>query len=125
MSGTNFSQVLTYGGSYTITTNQPRYLNVYEDGVVFFKTINLTGDRALPELRLKGGNAVWLSGDNIIDGLDASQVGTDWTTLFPVQNLTINCGDVNFDGKVNIQDLALVGGNFDLTSADAYEAWLQ
>ncbi len=32
--------------------------------------------------------------------------------------------DVNFDGKVNIQDLALVGGNYDLDSAVAYEDWL-
>ena len=124
VSGTNFSQVLTYGGSYTITTNQPRYLNVYV-GAGFSKMITVTGDRLLPELRLKAGNAVWLLGDNIIDSLDASQVGTDWTKTFPVQNLTINCGDVNFDGKVNIQDLALVGGNMDLTSAVAYDAWLK
>jgi hypothetical protein len=33
-------------------------------------------------------------------------------------------GDVNFDGKVNIQDLALVGGNYRLTSADVYGSWV-
>jgi len=48
------------------------------------------------------------------------------------QPLDINHGDCNFDGIVNIQDLALVGGNFDLQSDDpgtpatfAYTAWLQ
>ena len=35
-----------------------------------------------------------------------------------------NDADVNFSGKVDIFDLALVGGNFDLTSADVYEDWL-
>ena len=35
-------------------------------------------------------------------------------------SLTINHGDCNFDNKVNVQDLALVGGNIDLTSETAY-----
>lgn len=133
VSGTNFSLALTYGGSYTITTNQPRYLNVYT-AVDFFKTINLTGDRLLPELRLRGGNAYWRvvdesnaytdQYDNTVNGSDASVVGTDWGPNSS-SDLTINHGDVNFDGKVNIQDLALVGGNYGLTSAAAYgTTWL-
>jgi hypothetical protein len=32
-------------------------------------------------------------------------------------------GDCNFDGIVNVQDLAMVGGNYGLTSAAAYSAW--
>jgi hypothetical protein len=34
-----------------------------------------------------------------------------------------NDADANFDLRVNIQDLALVGGNFGLTSATAYNSW--
>ncbi|MEL7626678.1 MAG: cohesin domain-containing protein [Anaerolineaceae bacterium] len=116
-----FSFANIIADTYTVTTNMPRYLNI-TSGLA--KTIALSGNDALNNLWLRAGNATWINGDNIIDGLDASQVGTDWTTLFPVQNLEINCGDVNFDGKVNIQDLALVGGNMDLTSAQAYGTWL-
>jgi hypothetical protein len=123
--------LLTYGGNYTITTLQPRYLNVYV-AADFSKMINLTGDRLLPELRLRGGNAYWRvvnefnaytdQYDNTVNGSDASVVGTDWGPNSS-SDLTINHGDVNFDGKVNIQDLALVGGNFGLTSATAYDLW--
>ncbi|MEL7636784.1 MAG: right-handed parallel beta-helix repeat-containing protein [Anaerolineaceae bacterium] len=112
---------------YTFTTNQPRYLNIYFDDVddengVFSVTFTLTGDRTLPELRLRAGNAVWT--DNVINTLDAGKVGTDWNKTFATDFLD-SCGDVNFDGYVNIQDLALVGGNYELTSASAYGAWLQ
>ena len=130
-SDTNLSVLLTYGGNYTITTLQPRYLNVYV-AADFSKMINLTGDRLLPELRLRGGNAYWRvvnefnaytdQYDNTVNGSDASVVGTDWGPNSS-SDLTINHGDVNFDGKVNIQDLALVGGNFGLTSATAYDLW--
>jgi len=103
--------------TYTITTDMPRYLNITTD---MAKTIALSGSDSLNALWMRAGNAVWTGDDNIIDGLDASQVGTDWTATFPVQNLEVDCGDVNFDGLVNIQDLALVGGNMDLTSQQAY-----
>lgn len=32
--------------------------------------------------------------------------------------------DVNFDGMVNIQDLAVVAGNYDLDSETAYADWI-
>ena len=112
--------MLNYGGPYTITTNQPRYLNLYAD-VSFNKLITVSGNYTLPELRLRGGNAVWT--DNVINTADAGRVGSDWGGSGST-DLTINHGDVNFDNKVNIQDLALVGGNYDLTSAAAYAAWL-
>ena len=112
----NFSLTLAYGGDYTITTNQPRYLNIYFDGLNFFKTINVTDDYPLPTLQLRAGNAIW--SNNVIDLDDANKVGTDWgSDLNPD-------GNVNFDSIVNIQDLALVGGNYGLTSADAYGTWL-
>jgi hypothetical protein len=71
----------------------------------------------LSRLELKGGNAKW--SDNSIDILDAVLVGT----TFGASGSSYD-GDVNFDGKVSIQDLALVGGNYGLTSAVAYGAWV-
>lgn len=125
----NFSLIVNYGGTYTITTLQPRYLNVV---TLSAKTITVDGNEVLPALRLRGGNAVWID-DNKIDGGDASLVGTQYgDEVVGEQPLDINHGDCNFDGIVNIQDLALVGGNFDLQSDDpgtpatfAYTAWLQ
>jgi len=108
----NLSMTLTYGGVYTITTNQPRYLNVTAD---LGKTVEITGARTLASLELKGGNAVWT--DNIIDILDAGQIGGEYASPTPGN------GDVNFDGIVNIQDLALVGSNWHVTSASAYGTW--
>gem|GEM_PF-2543235 len=104
------------GGTYQITTLQPRYLNIHEG---LGLSIYMDDDYELPPLHLYGGNANW--GDNVIDILDASTVGAayGWTGDTTEQN-----ADVNFDGRVNIQDLALVGGNFDLTSAAAYGEWI-
>lgn len=104
------SDVLT--GEYTIVTNQPRYLNITAD---LNKSITLISNRTLPTLWLRGGNAIWTDNEITLD--DANKVGTDWgSDLNPD-------GNVNFDSIVNIQDLALVGGNYGLTSADAYGTW--
>lgn len=101
-------------GSYTITTNQPRYLNIT---AALGKTVAISDAKTtLSSLELKGGNAYWT--DNLIDIFDAVAVGTTYGTSGNVD------GDVNFDGKVNIQDLALVGGNYRLTSADVYGSWV-
>lgn len=99
-------------GTYTITTHQPRYLNITSD---LLKTITISGTDAIAPLELKGGNANWT--DNVIDINDASRVGGVYG-----QTLSDDDGDVNFSGKVDIFDLALVGGNFDLTSAAAYSS---
>jgi hypothetical protein len=99
-------------GSYTITTNQPRYLNIT---AALGKVVAISDAKnSLASLELKGGNANWT--DNIIDIFDAVAVGTTYGTS--------GDGDVNFDGKVNIQDLALVGGNYRLTSAVVYGSWV-
>ncbi len=100
-------------GTYAITTDQPRYLNVR---AALGKTTNVTGNTLLTALELKGGNAVYA--DDVIDILDASRVGTDWN-----KDIT-HAGDVNFSGKVDIFDLALVGGNFNKTAADFYTSWI-
>lgn len=120
----NFTLLVSYGGTYTITTNQARYLNVI---TATGKTILVDGNEILPALRLRGGNAVWMNSltefNDKIDGGDASLVGYQYGTAGAEMDFG-NHGDCNFDGKVNIQDLALVGGNFDLTSAVAYGNWM-
>lgn len=106
--------------TYQFTTQQPRYLNVHAGMNV---QIIVDSDEVLPELNLKGGNAVWT--DNVIDVSDASVVGAWYGKTLEdlVEGQTLDA-DVNFDGVVNIQDLAIVAGNYDLTSEIAYGAWL-
>ena len=97
--------------TYTFTTSQARYLNLTTDSG---KTFLVDRDRTLNPLRLFGGD---VNGDNQIQVTDASLVGESWgSTLNPEAN-------INYDGIVNIQDLALVGGNFGLISATAYNWW--
>jgi len=97
--------------TYTFTTSQARYLNLTADSG---KTFLVNRDLTLTPLRLYGGD---VDGDNVIGLLDASNFGSDWgSTLDPESN-------INFDGIVNIQDLALIGGNYGLTSATAYNWW--
>ena len=107
-------------GTYTITTNQPRYLNIT---AAMAKTIDISTDTVITALRLLGGNAIYT--DNVIDDRDLGKITSGYTagiTLHPD-------ADVNFDNKINIQDLALVGGNYDLQSNDpdglyfAYPGW--
>lgn len=113
---TNFSFTNVGDDTYFFTTNQPRYLNVTVD---LLKSYNVTvGDLVLTSLELKGGNAIW--SNNTIDVADASAVGTDYGKS---SGFAIADSDVNFDGKVNIFDLAMVGGNYNLTSATAYASW--
>ena len=111
--GINYTLANVLTGEYTITTHQPRYLNITTD---LAKKITLISNRTLSALWLRGGNAIWT--DNEIDLDDASKVGTDWGSVANPD------GNVNFDGIVNIQDLALVGGNYGLTSDVAYGTWL-
>lgn len=101
-------------GVYTITVVQARYLDVT---ISSSKSIDLAILYALAALELKAGDA---NDDHIINGGDASIVGTQYGT-----GTIASQGDVNFDNAVNIQDLALVGGNFYLESATAYSSWLQ
>lgn len=112
------------GGNWMLTTLQPRYLNVIPANG---KILMVDGDETLNALQLLGGNAVW-ENDNIIDVNDASQVGTDYGNPLGVLDPSTLNGDCNFDGKINVQDLALVGGNYGKTSVLAYgvgsDIWL-
>ncbi|MFA7628490.1 MAG: hypothetical protein WCY37_03755 [Candidatus Dojkabacteria bacterium] len=125
----NFRLAVNYGGTYTITTLQPRFLNITAD---LLKQVTLTGDYTFANpLWLRAGNAIWqpTAGvyDNAINVNDATLIlnkwGTDGKTTVAADGLDPildNSGDVNFDNIVSIKDLTLVGGNMDLTSALAY-----
>ena len=120
----NFSLSVLYGGEYTITTLQPRYLNVTAD---LLKKITVAGPYNMSALLLRGGNAYWRVSDTVLDNIinsgDSSIVGTQYGSSGADAGFG-NHGDCNFDGIVNIQDLALVGGNWSLTSLAAYSGTL-
>ncbi|MCB2213858.1 hypothetical protein KQH50_00545 [bacterium] len=106
--------------AYVLTTSQPRYLNITAD---LGKILTVSeSNTVFAALSLAAGNAVWM--DNVIDAGDASLVGASYgrsqADLAPGETLD---ADVNFDGVVNLRDLALVAGNYGLTSETAYGDW--
>jgi len=110
--GTNLTISNLPSGSYEFTTSQARYLNIT---AALDKQFTLgTANYTLPALMLRGGDVV---DDEAIDVNDASLIGT-WYGQTGDRD-----ADANFDLWVNIQDLALVGGNYNLTSATAYASW--
>jgi len=117
--GINYTLANVLTGEYTITTNQPRYLNLT---AAINKTITVDGPKTLNALMLRGGNVQneGTSKDQI-DVHDASLIGADYGDTGDPSTLS---ADANFDGKVNIQDLALVGGNYLLTTTSAYTSWV-
>lgn len=101
--------------TYCITTNHPRVLNVTPE---LNKTFTLeVGATSVPALRLVAGNAAWTDNEINID---------DYTAVCGAYgDPSLNKdADVNFDGLVDLRDLALVAGNWELTSQTAYAAWL-
>jgi len=66
---------------------------------------------------LRGGN---VDNDEEIGLADAGIIGGVYGSTGDPQLIT---ADANFDGRVNILDLALVGGNYLLTTATAYTSW--
>ncbi len=114
--GINIQFTNVPGVLQTITTNTPRYLNLIADEG---KTIDVLLYKTIQPLRLIGGNAVYT--DNVINSQDAGVVGAQYEEMGPQWD-----GDVNFDGVVDIRDLALVGGNYLLTSVgenSVYKSW--
>jgi M6 family metalloprotease-like protein len=95
-------------GVYDLTVEMERYLDAERATV----TVSAAATTTLPALSLKGGDA---NDNDVIDNLDLSFM----SALFG-----LSCGhadwddraDVNADCSVNIQDLAIAGGNFQETS---------
>ena len=98
-----------------ITTNQARYLNVTAG---MNKTIDTNSYTTIQPLELVGGNATEADGLNTVNLSDASVVGAVYGKSGDYS------GDVNFSGKVDIFDLAIVGGNYDKSGADVYGSWI-
>jgi len=96
----NYTLLNVADGLYTLTITHDRYLD-------FVYTSYSTADLDLTRLELRGGD---VQKDNLIDIFDASLVGLNYGAAGN------NSADANFDSTVNIQDLAMIGGNFDLQS---------
>ena len=117
-SGSNFSILPVVMDLYTVTTSQPRYLNI-DSGCGKTKPVFGTTSTLSP-LKLKGGNAVWT--DNVINIDDISKIlgvyGQASTLAAPLD------ADINFNGTVDVYDLAMAAGNYGLTCAIAYDNWV-
>ncbi len=109
--------------SYTLTTAMPRCLNI---GAEMGKTLAVSASHtAIAPLILRCGNAVWQeevggewAANNVIDVADISLIGLQYMQSGPDLD-----GDVNFSGRVDIFDLALAAGNYDLTAETLYADW--
>jgi len=113
--GNNLTFASVVVDAYRITTNHARVLNVTAD---LNKTFTLAaGATTVPALRLVAGNAAWT--DNVINLGDYTAVCGAYGD--PSLN---EDADVNYDTRVDLRDLALVVGNWGLTSQTAYAAWL-
>ena len=119
--GANVDFGTVVGDTYGITAAFPRYIALTQDSG---RTVTISPDKtALSPLRLLSGNAVW--SDNVINALDLSLVRADYlkTTNDLGEGESLDA-DVNYDGVVDLKDLALVGGNYGLSSNDAYTDWV-
>lgn len=113
--GTNLFFTNLPSSTYTITTNQPRYLNIPAS---LAKTIDISQYTSINLLRLLAGDA---NGDYAINEGDTSIVGFGYIDgLAAAPN-----ADINFDGAVTIHDLTLVAGNYLVNAEGAYggTAW--
>lgn len=99
--------------TYTVTASREGCLSASGTIVIPADTASYN----LPALVLRSGNAQ--DEDNVIDVNDLAIVNGAYN------NFDLNPqGDLNFDGLIDARDLALVAGNFGLTSEAAYPVWL-
>ena len=114
VSGNNLAFTNVAMDVYTVSTNQARYLNITPE--MGKQKALLASGNVLAPLRLLGGNAIWT--DNVINAQDLALVAGE------LGKSTFNAdADINGNGKVDIFDLAMVAGNYGMTSAVAYAGW--
>ena len=114
VSGNNLAFTNVAMDVYTVSTNQAGYLNISPG--MGKQIALLASGNVLAPLRLLGGNAIWT--DNVINAQDLALVAGE------LGKSTFNAdADINGNGKVDIFDLAMVAGNYGMTSAVAYAGW--
>jgi hypothetical protein len=96
------------GDTYTFSTTQPGYLNPQ-------KNLTLSADLTLPPLRLLAGD---VTGDQAVTTADLDAIRAAFGSIGAGL-----AADLNGDGVVDLRDLALAGGNYGLTAAEAYAGW--
>ena len=109
-SNVSFSNVAE--NTYTVTVTHARYLDVSSD-LMKTRLVN-AAPTVLTSLELKGGDA---NDDQNVNLGDASAIGSNYGATGDIN------ADVNFSGRVDVFDLAMVGGNFTLNAANAYAGW--
>lgn len=110
-SNVSFSNVAE--NTYTVTVTHARYLDVSSD-LMKTRLVN-AAPTVLTSLELKGGDA---NDDQNVNLGDASAIGSNYGATGDIN------ADVNFSGRVDVFDLAMVGGNFTLNAAAAYGGWI-
>ena len=78
------------------------------------QVVTAAAPTVLTSLELKGGDA---NDDQNVNLGDASAIGSNYGATGDIN------ADVNFSGRVDVFDLAMVGGNFTLNAANAYAGW--
>ena len=117
------SQQLYVGNTYYFQVNRPLYLPTTPMTATVWSNTGQLISRPLTALNtvvLLGGDA---TDDNKIDISDASCIGLQYGSMTPgfCNGGTTGWADVNGDGKVDLFDLVLMGGNFDKNSS----LWIQ
>ena len=75
---------------------------------------------SLSTVMLLGGDA---TDDNLIDIDDAACIGNQYNSLTPGACGSVGSADANGDGKIDILDLTLMGGNFTQAASPAPAIW--
>jgi hypothetical protein len=102
--------------SYVVTVSMERYLDVTVASGKSFTVDELS--ETLATLTLFGGDT---DGDGAISTGDAATIGGAYGTI-PGDAAWQADADINADDAVDVLDLVILGGNYDLTSVTAY-AW--
>jgi hypothetical protein len=108
--GANLAFGPVVNDSYTLSSAQPGYLNLSQPLTVTGQTLSL------PPLRLLAGDVL---GDGTVGTADLDAI----RAAFGEVGASL-ASDLNGDGRVDVRDLALAGGNLGLTADEAYAGWL-